>query len=173
MIFGPRFNAICPHSSNSRMPKGSSTSNSARSLSWLPVASMTTDSCATSTTRARKSFAASTTCGRLELSADTLTMSSARAIIWSSARRTTFSTGTSLFSCLVICSIFSSSVSTTMVMRLTPGVSVVAEVMDTMVNARRVNMAATREMMPSMSSTRTLRVWREMSVAAISCCPPW
>src|SRR5699024_6927252 len=111
-------------------------------------------------------FTASTTCGRLVLSAATLTSIRPRATEDSSSSSTTLMTGTIYLNCLVTCSMTISLASTTMVKRLMQQVSVRAETMDTRLYPRRVNMPATLEVIPATSSTKTDKVWRVTSCGA-------
>ena len=96
MDFDPRPSASVPARAISRIPKGWRTSSSASSLFEEPVASMTTESTATSITRARNRLAASTTCGRVRLSALTFTKSSWRPTDVASSSSSTLCTWMSL-----------------------------------------------------------------------------
>ena len=82
-----------------------------------PVASIVTDSVATSTTLARNSWTSSRTWLRVAASARTLMSITWRWTAEAASSSTTLSTSTSLLSCLVTCSSGRSSTSTTTVMR--------------------------------------------------------
>ena len=70
-----------------------------------------------------------------------------------SLRSTTLITSTSLFSCLVICSMISSEPLVTMVMRETVSSSVGATVRDSMLKARAENSPEMRDSAPASFST--------------------
>ena len=131
IVLAPRESATEPERANSRIPKVSITSRNALSLAELPVASMITESTATSITRARNRFAASTTWGRVRLSALTFTKSSWRPTDVASSSSSTLCTWMSLYSCLVICSTEWGVASTTTVRRLMPSFAVFAETRET------------------------------------------
>src|SRR5215207_2200625 len=109
--------------------------------------------------RAWKIDASSVICERSSDVAFTVTSMSSRSTASSGCSSAIFSTGMSLFNCLVICSSGADSASTTIVMRLKRSSSVGLTASDTMLKPRRANSPATRESTPNLFSTRTLRMW--------------
>src|SRR5512134_1567818 len=96
----------------------------------------------------------------LPLSAFTLTSTSSRSTVSVPVKSITFRTGTSLFSCLRICSMIWSFPEVTMVIRETFGSVVSATQRDSMLNPRPENSPATRLKTPNSFSTSTAMVWR-------------
>src|SRR5512134_816388 len=96
----------------------------------------------------------------LPLSAFTLTSTSSRSTVSVPVKSITFRTGTSLFSCLRICSMIWSFPEVMMVIRETFGSVVSATQRDSMLNPRPENSPATRLNTPNSFSTSTAMVWR-------------
>src|SRR5680860_421713 len=127
----------------------------AASFSGAPVASMVTESTATSTMLARKTSTISMISPRVPPTAATFTSCSSRSTASRSSSSTIFSTLMSLLSCLVTCSRAVLSTSTTIVMRDTSSTSVGPTASESMLNPRRLNSPATRARTPGRFSTRT------------------
>ena len=98
------------------------------------------------------------TCVRESPVAATLIMARSRAIVGSPVMLSTRRTGNSLYRFASTSRAPRSSVSTTMVIRESPGVSVCPTVSDSMLKARRRNSEATRFRTPGLLSTYTANV---------------
>ena len=122
-------------------------------MSSVPVVSMTSDSGLTSTIRARYTSTSCMTCVRASPVAATLIRARSRAIDGAAVMLWTRRTGTTLDRCASSRRAPYSSVSTTTVMRDTPGCSVWPTVSDSMLNARRRNSDETRFSTPGLFST--------------------
>ena len=149
----PRDMATRPVRTISSTPYGRNTSSRPSILSSVPVISMMSESGATSTTRARNTSTSCMMCVRDSAVAATLIIARSRNTAAFSVMFSTRSTLTSLYRCASIRREPNSSVSTTMVMRDTPGRSVCPTVSDSMLNARRRNNDDTRVSTPGLSST--------------------
>src|SRR5919198_804534 len=171
-LLAPRDMATRPVRTISRMPNGRSTSSRPSILSSVPVISMISDSGATSTTRARKTCTSCSRCERFSGVAFTLIIARSRMTEALPVMLFTRSTFTSLYRLASARFAPCSSVSTTMVMRETPGLSVWPTVSDSILKARRRNSEATRFSTPGLFSTYTTKVF-SIRLSVLGCLHNW
>src|SRR3569833_2280445 len=143
-----------PERTVSRMVPAPTASRKASSLSPVPVSSITMVAGVTSMMRPRKMSVTRLSSLRAAPSARTLISIISRSMCGPSVSSISFTTSTSLLSCLTICSTMSSEPRVTMVMRDSDWSSVGATVSDSMLSPRAENRPATRDSAPDSFSSR-------------------